>query len=719
MVRFWIVAAVALAPSAVRAAEPAPTSFRTDVIAALSRVGCNSGACHGSPQGKNGFRMSLRGQDPDLDFATLTKDIGGRRVNRQSPEDSLVLLKASGRVSHGGGQLFGRDHAAYRAIAKWIGEGARDDKPSPLVRIVATPDAKRLDPANPSQQLTVTAHFADGTSRDVTALTVFTTGESAAKVTPAGLVTFARTGEASVLARYLTGITSVRLSYMKPDTTFAFRAPPANNFIDAAVFAKQKEMQLLPAAVCSDDVFLRRVYLDVIGTLPTPEEAAAFLDSKEKDKRAKLIDALLEREEFAYFWALKWADVLRGSPVTISERGVHSFHRYLVRSVADDKPVTQLARELLTGSGNTLHKPAANFYRVARTPEDAAEAAAQLFLGVRMQCARCHSHPFENITQSDYYGLAAFFARVQLKGSQFGLDDEVVYTQPGRELNNPITRKAQPPTAFGWVAPPAGPDDDRRDRLADWLTDPKNKFFAPSVANRVWFHLLGRGVVDPVDDFRDTNPPSNPELLGALAAEFVKGSYKLKPLVRVILNSHTYQLASDAPVQSPFAADPDRYFVKASVRMLTAEQILDAVSGATGVPEKFKGYPAGTRAIALPEGGLNHPFLMAFAKPVRDVICECAREDDPALPQVLHMLNNAGVLAKVKSADGRVAAWVKAGKDDAWIVERVYLATLSRRPSAREAQLVAKHLADAKDRATGLQDVQHALLNLNEFLLRH
>lgn len=721
MPRFSVIVAVlvlAFAPSAVRAAEPS-VSFRTDVIAALSRVGCNSGACHGSPQGKNGFRLSLRGQNPDLDFATLTKEIGGRRVNRQSPDDSLMLLKGSGRVSHGGGQLFGRDHAAYRIIAKWIAEGAQDDKPSALLKIELTPGTKRLDPANPSVQLTAKAHFADGTVRDVTALTVFTSGDSAAKVTPEGLVSFARTGEASVLARYLTGITSARFTFVQPDAKFQFKAPAANNFIDTAVFAKQKELQLLPAAVCSDEVFLRRVYLDTIGSLPTPEEAAAFLDSKDKDKRAKLIDSLLEREEFAYYWALKWADVLRGSSVTISERGVHSFHRYLVRSVADDKPIAQFARELLTGSGNTLYKPGANFFRVARTPEDAAEAMAQLFLGVRVQCAKCHSHPFENITQTDYYGLAAFFARVQLKGSQFGLDDEIVYTQPNRELNNPVTRKPQQPVAFGWVAPTTGPDGDRRDALADWLTGPKNKFFAPAVANRVWFHLMGRGIVDPVDDFRDTNPPSNPELLASLADHFVKNGYRLKPLVRLILNSHTYQLADEAPAQSPLAADPERYFVKASVRMLAAEQILDAVSSATGVPEKFRGHPRGTRAIALPEGAVDHPFLMAFSKPVRDVICECAREEDPSFPQVLHMLNNAGVLAKVKSPDGRIAGWLKAGKDDSWIVEQLYLATLSRRPTAHEKELVAKYLTGAKDRATGLQDVQHALLNLNEFLLRH
>jgi hypothetical protein len=716
--RFLTLIAIAFSPSFAHAAEPAAAvSFRTDVIAALSRVGCNSGACHGSPQGKNGFRLSLRGQDPDLDFATLTKESGGRRINTLAPEDSLALLKGAGRVSHGGGQLFGRDSEAYRIVAKWIAEGAKDDKPPALVELIVTPGSKKLESA--TVQLTAKARFADGTVRDVTSLTVFTTGEPAAQVSPAGLVTFRRTGEASILARYLTGITSARFTYVQRDDKFAFRAPPANNFIDTAVFAKQKELQLLPAPVATDEVFLRRVYLDTIGTLPTAEEAAAFLDSPDKDKRAKLIDKLLEREEFAYFWALKWADVLRGSPTTISERGVHSFHRYLVRSVADDKPITQFARELITGTGNTLHKPGANFYRVARTPEDAAEAAAQLFLGVRMQCAKCHSHPFENITQTDYYGLAAFFARVQLKGAQFGLDDEIVYTQPNRELNNPVTRKPQPPVAFGWVAPRGTPDDDRRDALADWLTNPKNKYFAPSVANRVWFHLIGKGIVDPVDDFRDTNPPSNPELLTLLAAHFAKHNYKLKPLVRVILNSHTYQLASDAPEQSPQAADGDRYFVKASVRMLTAEQILDAVTSATGVPEKFKGHPLGTRAIALPEGGVNHPFLTAFSKPVRDVICECAREEDPALPQVLHMLNNAGVLDKVKHANGRVATLLKAGKDDAWIVEQIYLATLSRKPTARERELVTKHLANAKDRTTGLQDLQHALLNVNEFLLRH
>ncbi len=700
-----------------RASAADAVEFRRDVIAALSRAGCNSGACHGSPQGKNGFRLSLRGGDPNLDFQTLAKEGGGRRTNLLSPEDSLYLLKGSGRVSHQGGALLARDQAAYKTLARWVAEGCRDLASSPLVKLELTPSATRLN--KPEQQITATARFADGTSRDVTELTVFTTADADASVSANGLVRFHRTADVSILGRYLDGITSTRLTWVQPDPTFAFRSPPPANAVDELVFAKQKDLQLLPAAICSDEVFLRRVFLDCIGTLPTADEARAFLDSRAADKRAKLIDTLLTRDEFSLFWALKWADVLRGSPTTISARGVHSFHRYLVKMVAEDRPVTELARDLLTGSGNTLNKPGANFFRVARTPEEAAETSAQLFMGVRVQCAKCHNHPFEGITQTDYYGLAAFFAQVQFKGTAFGLDDEIVYLQPGREVQNPLTRMPQQPIAFGTKVGPFAPEDDRRTAFADWLTKPGNRYFAPSVANRVWFHLMGKGIVDPVDDFRDTNPPSNPELLALLANDFAKHGYRLKPLVRTILNSHTYQLTGEAPKQSPNAASPDRYFAQATVRMLAAEQVLDAVSQATGVPESFKGYPAGTRALDLPEGGFDNPFLQAFSRPVRDVVCECAREEDPSLPQVLHMLNNAGVLAKVRSKKGRVAGWLKQNLAADEIVERIYLSTLSRRPTDAERQLVKKHLVSIPDKAAGLHDVQHALLNVNEFLLRH
>ena len=458
----------------------------------------------------------------------------------------------------------------------------------------------------------------------------------------------------------------------------------------------------------------------MIGALPTPDEAKAFLDSRDADKRAKLIDKLLERDEFAAFWALQWADVMRGSPVTLSERGVHSFHRYLVKTVAEDRPLSEFAREMLVSLGNTLHKPAANFYRVARTPEESAETFAQLFLGVRVQCAHCHNHPFENITQTDYYGLAAYFAQVQRKDAKFMLDDEVIYLAPGREVQNPQTHKNQEPVAFGTPAGKLGPDDDRREKLADWLTRPNNPYFAPSLVNRVWYHLLGVGIVSPVDDFRATNPPSNPELLRALSEDFVKHGYRLKPTPAD--NPQLEDLPAGERRPEAVAGRRRRrpLFHPREVKMLSAEQVLDAVSLATGVPESFQGYPAGTKAIELAEGGVNHPFLQAFAKPVRDSVCECGREEEPSLPEMLHLLNNANLLAKLKSPKGRITLWLGEGGDNRSVIEKVYLATLSRRPTAAEFAIALKYVDSLKgDRARALQDLQFGLMNTSEFLLRH
>ncbi len=727
-----ILTTLVVATPSLRADPPRAVDFRTDVIAALSHAGCNSGACHGSPMGKNGFRLSLRGFDADVDFNSLTRGELGRRVDRLQPANSLFLLKGTGSVPHQGGVRLKAGEPAYEMLVRWVTEGCKDSGPALLDKLEVTPENLRLASDSPTKQLAVRAHFKNGEVREVTDLAVFSVNTAgAATVTPGGLVTFNRTGDASILVRYLDQIRSARLQYVRVDPRFVYTpvttpvayapgSPVLAAEIDRLVFTKQKDLQLNPAQLASDAVFVRRVFLDTIGVLPTADEARGFLDSKDPHKRAKLIDRLLERDEYASFWGLKWADVLRGSPTTISERGVHSFHRYLVKTIATDKPMDQFARELLTGLGNTLNKPAANFYRISRTPEDSAEAFAQLFLGVRVQCAKCHNHPFESITQTDYYGLSAYFAQVQFKGAKFGLDDEIVYLQPGREVNHPTTRKKQEPIAFGVPAGPLAPEDDRREKLADWLTRADNRYFAPSIVNRVWYHLLGRGIVEPVDDFRDTNPPSNPDLLDALARDFVKNGYRLKPLIRGILNSHTYQLASTgAPKQSEFAADPDRYFTKASIRMLSAEQILDAISAATGVPENFKGYPVGTRALELAEGGVNHPFLQAFSKPVRDVSCECAREDDPSLPQMLHLLNNKGMLNKVSSPQSRLASALREKKNDAAVIEQLYLATLSRRPTAAEIGIATRHIEIVGDRVRALQDVQYALFNLGEFLLRH
>ena len=726
-----------------------PVDFETDVIAAVSKAGCNQGACHGSPQGKGGFRLSLRGFDPVLDFATLTREEFGRRTNVNAADESLILRKGLGEVPHQGGTRFRRVDAEYQILRGWIDEGCRPSllpaaatvvngqKPAPapaapkLVRLEVLPGARRLAEKHPQQQLVAIAHFDNGRVRDVTDLCVFSTNEKeTASVNRDGLVEFNHTAEVAFLVRYLDRITGVRLSYLQRDPEFVFRSPAEANAVDRHVFAKQRELQLVPTELVRDEVFLRRVFLDVTGCLPTAEDARRFLDSTEPNKRAKLIDELLERDEYAQFWALKWADLMRGSDVTISRRGVHSFHRYMVERFRADRPFDEFARETLTSLGNTLHKPGANFHRIARTPDEAAEAMAQLFLGVRIGCAKCHNHPFEALTQDDYYGLAAYFARVKFKGKQFMVDDEIIYLDRNGDVRHPTKNVNLAPVAFGTPASampgynkPAGelgPDDDRRERLVSWLTRPENPYFARSTVNRVWYHLFGRGIVEPVDDFRDTNPPSNPELLDQLAAEFVQSGYRIKPVLRLILNSSTYQLdARPVAKQSKLAANADPYFTHAVPRMLTAEQLLDAVCEVIGVPEEFPGYPRGTRAVELAEGAIEHPFLKAFAKPVRDVTCECAREDDPSLSQVIHLLNNRGIVENLKSSASHVSALLTSGKSDDEVAEQIYLLTLSRRPTTSERDLVRAHLAKVGDRKLGFYDLQHALLNSNEFLLRH
>jgi len=655
------------------------------------------------------------------------------------PDTSLILRKGLGQVPHQGGTRFRLASPEYQILRAWIDNGCRpsrtrtppaNGKPPvaaktpatlKLVRLEVLPGSRRLAEGHPQQQLVARAYFDDGSIRDVTDLAVFSTNEKeAAEVNSSGLVKFHRTSEVSFLVRYLDRITGVRLSFLQRDHEFTSHAPAEINAIDHHVFAKQRELQLLPAEVIGDETFLRRVYLDVIGALPTSEEARQFLDSTVADKRARLIDELLERDEYASFWALKWADLMRGSDVTISRRGVHSFHRYLVERFRNDRPFDEFARETLTSLGNTLHTPAANFHRIARTPDEAAEAMAQLFLGVRIGCAKCHNHPFEAITQDDYYGLAAYFARVKFKGKQFMVDDEIVYLDRNGDVRHPTKNVNMLPVAFGEAAGDLGPDDDRREHLVVWLTRAGNPYFAKSLANRVWYHLFGRGIVEPVDDFRDTNPPSNPELLNALAGEFINSGYRLKPVLRLVLNSNTYQLSSK-PVsrQSKFAPNSEPYFTNHSVRMLSAEQLLDAITAVTGISETFPGYPRGTRAIELAEGAIEHPFLKAFAKPVRDVTCECAREDDPSLSQVIHLLNNRDVVQGIKSSESRLGQWLASGKTNDEVVELVYLATLSRRPTTAEREVIHRHLSASSDRAAGFYDVQHALLISNEFLLRH
>ena len=699
-----------------------PVEFRTDVIGALSRGGCNQGACHGSPKGKNGFRLSLRGFDPDVGYSQLTRDLYGRRVNTGHPEASLVLLKATGQVPHQGGRRFGRDDPALRTLKQWIEQGCRDSEtPRRLTRLEVHPSTRRLHESSPDQQLIVHAGFSDGTVQDVTDYAVFSAAEDGGlSVTDDGFVHFENTAASAVLVRYLDRIETVPLTYIRHDPDFEFASPPVKNFIDEKVFARQRELQLRPAELASDGVFMRRAWLDVTGGIPDPEEVRRFLDSTDPDKRQALIDQLLEEPAYAMFQALRWADVMRGNRESITERGVHNFHRYLVSNFAADRPFVEISSEILNSLGNTIHEPAANFYRISRTPTEAAESFSQLFVGVRIQCAKCHNHPYESISQRDYYGLAAYFARVQLKGYRFGLDDETVFLGKSGDVRFPQTEETMIPAAFGHVESDLGPDEDRRRRLAAWLADPNNPYFARSVVNRVWQHMMGQGIVEPVDDFRDSNLPSNSELLDALSQHFIDNGYRFRPLIRTILNSSTYQLSARLQADhSADAADDERYFTTAVVKMLPAEQLIDAISMATGIPEQFGRYPPGTRAIELAEGAIDHRFLQAFTKPIRDLACDCARETDPTLAQVMHLMNNAGILDRIDSAESRLSQWLAGGISDVAVIESLYLATLTRRPTDTEILLANRHIASATDRAEAFRDLQHALLNSNEFLIRH
>jgi Protein of unknown function (DUF1553)/Protein of unknown function (DUF1549) len=707
--------------------KPSPVSFRHNVIAALNVGGCNAGACHGTPSGKNGFKLSLRGYDPAADFLQLTREQFGRRADQHAPEQSLMLLKAIGRVPHEGGQRYGLTSIPGEMIAHWLAEGAKDDPATlPTVKKVEVlPGARLLKAPSKWQQLAVNATFTDGTTRDMTRLTVFSSSDpSIADVSPNGLVEFKRSGEVAVLCRYLQEMIAVRLTYLEPREGFVWPNPPETNFVDKFTFAKLKQMSIAPSDICTDYEFVRRAYLDCIGRMPSIEESKTFLADKDAKKRDKLIDALVEMPEFADFWALKWADVLRSSRKTIQTKGSYGFQAWLRHHFQEDTPWDKVVQELITANGNTFNNPPANYYRIAKDPTSLAETTAQLFLGVRMQCAKCHNHPFERWSQDDYYGMAAWFARVKTKAEPTTgakpaapvAGAEVVYLARDGEVTQPRSGKTMKPRFIGVGDADVKPGEDRRGVLAVWLTSPENAFFSKSVANRVWFHLMGKGIVDPVDDFRDSNPSCNDELLDALAKDFAKNKFDMKLLVKTIMKSRTYQLSAQ-PNES--SKDDGKYFSHAVTKLLSAEQLLDAICDFTAMPEKFAGLPMGTRAIQLPDGEVNHPFLKAFGQPARELACECERESDGNLAQALQLINGPTVNEKVRNAGNRLGKMLTAKTSNDEMLNELFYAALARAPFDDEKKIALGHVAKGTDKRKAWEDVVWALINTREFLFRH
>ena len=695
-----------------------PVSFHNETLAALTKAGCNMGACHGSPSGKGGFRLSLRGYDPPLDVLTLRTEAYGRRTNILDPDDSLLLKKPLMEVAHGGGRRLSKGDAAHTVLRQWIAEGMQLDTEdhAALERIEVLPKQRVFSDHGDRQQLIVNGYYSDGSVRDLTALTVFSSSsESIATVDNNGLVEKAGRGETAVLARFLDKMDTSYLTFLETVEGFAWNNPPEFNFVDELVDVKLQQLQIPPSDLCSDDEFLRRATLDATGRLPTIGETEAFLNDLSEDKRTRLVDQLLSSQDHAAFWALQWADMLRVNSGKLNAAGVAKFNRWIYEGVLNDQPMDDFAHDLLTATGSVYENPAASYWRASREPTDATETTAQLFLGIRIQCAKCHNHPFERWSQDNYYGISAAFARIGRKPGATA-NDEVIFTQDSGDVTQPRTGKTMKVHLLlkGDVDVPA--EQDRREVFANWLTEPDNPFFAKSVVNRIWGHLMGRGIVDPVDDFRDSNPPSNAELLDELARQFVENGFSRRWAIRTIMTSATYQRSSRT---TDLNQDDEIYFSHATTRMLTAEQLLDAICSVTSVPEPFPGVPAGTPAAQLPEPPKDHYFLKIFGQPQREMACECERANESNLSQALQMINGPTVHNKLRDDNGRINQMMTAEKSDEEIITALYMSAVARAPSSEELQAATNHIANSENRRFGLEDVGWAILNSKEFLFQH
>ena len=742
-----------------------PVSFRRELMPVLSVAGCSDIRCHGAPSGKDGFRLSLWGFDPEFDFQQLTHDGLGRRTNTLNPDNSLVLNKALSQVPHVGGRRFAPQSYLASLLRTWQSEGIRDDRqPVSLVKLTVTPGIRVLKAPAVGQRLAVSAEFSDGRVQDVTRLTTYSSSDIAiANVDRSGQVEFNHQGEVAILCRFMGRLESVRMLHIAaPAAGYAWPNPPEANFVDTHVFAKLKMLNIAPSELCTDEQFVRRIYLDLCGVLPTPRETRTFLAAGGPDKRARLIEQLLQRPEFADYWTKKWFDVLRVTRDAINLEGSQKFQAWLRDRIESDAPFDETVRQMLTSTGQSYRDAPVNFYCVTMTPKtitdkqflqkDLAEATAQLFLGVRLQCAKCHNHPYERWTQNDYLGLAAHFNQVKRtrmgKAGPGGRAErrqiEITIDKKAAEFTRDADGSAVVPSLIGQEPKPIPTDKDRRQLLASWLTKLDNPFFARAFVNRVWYHLNGRGVVEPVDDFRDSNPSSNDPLLKALASEFVSGGYRLRPLIRSIVNSRTYQLS---PIANSSNRDDKRYFSHMHARPLPAEVLLDAVCTVTGVPEEYeiaKDYtiglppgtiklPIGTRAVQLPVNDIvtlintgskyvryeSHPFLRAFGQPSRTQTCECDREQTFGRKQALELIIGQMMSKRLVDPRNRLSRMLADKDPDAEILDTLYLRALSRKPSPRTRTAMLAHVGGSSDKRQAWEDVLWTLLNSQEFIYQH
>lgn len=706
-------------PFKVRGAKVEPAiSFRLDVIPVFMKSGCNTGSCHGAARGKDGFRLSLFGFDPEGDHYRLTREMSGRRVNLAVPSESTLLEKATGAVPHTGGKLFEAGSERYQTIHQWIESNVPNDDVAKLPKVTAVelyPKKSVLDGEKSTQQMTVRARYSDGTDRDVTKLAVFlTNNETSAAIDPDGLVTAGARGEAFVMARFETYTVGSQVLVLPKGLKFEYPAEPEANYIDTLVAAKLRNLRIAPSGICDDETFLRRASLDIVGLPPSVEEYQKFVGSTEPEKRAKLVDELLSRKEFSEIWVNKWAELLQvKSSQQISYKAMFLYYNWLVEKLSKNMPMDQMVQELLGASGGTFKNPATNFYQGTTDTLALTENVAQVFMGMRVQCAQCHNHPFDRWTQNDYYGFAAFFSQI---GRKTGEDyrETIVFNSGGGEVNHPVGGAAMKPKFLGGEVPDVA-GKDRRVILAKWLASPQNPWFATSFANRVWAHFNGVGIVEPVDDFRVSNPASNPELLEELGKKFTASNYDLKALVRDICSSRTYQRSTQ---RNDSNATDEKNFAHALVRRIKAETLLDTISTVTDTRDKFQGLPLGARAVQIADGGSTTYFLTTFGRATRETVCSCEVKMEPTLSQALHLLNGDSVNAKIQQG-GLIPKLIAGKKFPEERVTELYLRCLSRKPTREELDKLLPTMGEGANQAKALDDIFWALLNSREFLFNH
>ncbi|MBI3697347.1 MAG: DUF1553 domain-containing protein [Acidobacteria bacterium] len=694
-------------------------SFVKDIVPIFTKSGCANSNCHGSIRGQNGFKLSLFGYEPELDYEAIVKAQDGRRINRADPAQSLILQKPTFSIPHGGGERFKIGSLEYNAILDWLRDGATyDSAGSPRLQTLrVTPEETILTGIGARRQLAVSGTYTDGSTEDLTRKVQYTANdESVVEVSPNGEIRTRRAGETAIMVRTLGKAVAARIAVVENPPMKNYPEAARNNFVDELVYSKLRRLNIVPSPLSSDEEFLRRVYLDTVGVLPTLEETRQFLDSADPRKRSQLIDRLLERPEYAELWATRFSDLFRVGLLDQGRKGGRLIYNWIRKSIAEDKPYNQFSTELMTASGNLFFNPTANFYYVTEfsEPENLATNISQVFLGVRLECARCHNHPWEKWTQDDFWGFAAFFGRMGIKDTYQNDESQVLLKAKG-EVLHPKTKKPVAPKYLDGPGETEGLDEDIREKLAAWITSPNNPRFARAIMNRVVKHYLGRGLVEPVDDFRVTNPPSNEALLDALAQDFVRNGYSLRHSIRLILNSRVYQATSEPNETN--RSDPinySRYYVK----RLMAEQLIDAISQVTGLPEKYRGYLPGTRAMSIPQGAPSY-FLSTFGRmKAREVICE--RENQPDMAQAMHLISGETLHKKTTAKGGLLDQWLAdAAISDEEIVRRLFVAALTRSPDAREMALALEPIRAKGERRQAFEDVLWAIFNSKEFLYNH